>query len=204
MSENRQFVENPLHLVDLFAKGLFYFPKELIGEVGNLQRIDSELDMSTNNQGIATSEVVDASVIGAMKEMGILPMNEQNAQEMTTLTLINLFLDLVDVEWSDDVEQSYRKLMSVVQVNQTTVIAEDIEKIIATDTREFSTLLLGDRISPVIFVWSDHEINGVPSLFKARPTEKGVVMRFPAFTTMVNDLELKKRVWMTMKQVLKF
>jgi hypothetical protein len=44
----------------------------------------------------------------------------------------------------------------------------------------------------------------VPELYKARPTEKGVMLRFPAFASMCADVEMKKMVWQTMKQVLKF
>ena len=36
MSENRQFVENPLHLTDIFSGGVYYFKEEVVVESESL------------------------------------------------------------------------------------------------------------------------------------------------------------------------
>ena len=123
---------------------------------------------------------------------------------MTTLTIINLLFDAADSTWDDATQLSYDKLMSAVKVNQEPVLKEDIESVLAVGALNYNPSLLGDRLSPVIFVWTDQEIGQIPDLFKARPTEKGVMVRFPSFSRMCADVEMKKMVWQTMKQVLKF
>jgi hypothetical protein len=94
--------------------------------------------------------------------------------------------------------------MGAVKVNQDAVIPEDIETLLLTGEDEYSPALLGDRLAPVIFVWSDRSVANIPDMFKARPTEKGIVIRFPSFATMCGNVEMKKQVWQTMKQVLKY
>jgi hypothetical protein len=59
-------------------------------------------------------------------------------------------------------------------------------------------------LAPVIFVWTDLEIAGVPALYGVKPTERGVMLRFPSFTAMCESKEQKMKVWQTMQQVLKF
>jgi hypothetical protein len=53
-------------------------------------------------------------------------------------------------------------------------------------------------------VWTDLEIAGVPGLYGVKPTERGVMLRFPSFTSMCESKEQKMKVWQTMQQVLKF
>jgi len=204
MSENRQIVENPLLLTDLFRKGVYYF-----GE-GAETAMESPQLVVSQEEGTAVVAAISPSIGGeiAAEETKLndnkLDVNEESAEEMINLTVINLFFDTADSQWDDAIQTSYSKLMSVVKVNQEAVIAEDIESIIVANEESYNPSMLGDRISPVIFVWSDRAIQGVPELHKARPTEKGVMLRFPAFASMCADVEMKKMVWQTMKQVLKF
>ncbi len=204
MSENRQIVENPLLLTDLFRKGVYYF-----GE-GAETAMESPQLVVSQEEGTAVVAAISPSIGGeiAAEETKLndnkLDVNEESAEEMINLTVINLFFDTADSQWDDAIQTSYSKLMSVVKVNQEAVIAEDIESIIVATEESYNPSMLGDRISPVIFVWSDRAIQGVPELYKARPTEKGVMLRFPAFASMCADVEMKKMVWQTMKQVLKF
>ncbi len=204
MSENRQIVENPLLLTDLFRKGVYYF-----GE-GAETAMESPQLVVSQEEGASVVAAISPSIGGdiAAEETKLndnkLDVNEESAEEMINLTVINLFFDTADSQWDDAIQTSYSKLMSVVKVNQEAVIAEDIESIIVAYEESYNPSMLGDRISPVIFVWSDRAIQGVPELYKARPTEKGVMLRFPAFASMCADVEMKKMVWQTMKQVLKF
>lgn len=204
MSENRQIVENPLLLTDLFRQGVYYF-----GE-GAETAMESPQLVVSQEEGTAVVDAISPSIGGeiAAEETKLndnkLDVNEESAEEMINLTVINIFFDTADSQWDDAIQTSYSKLMSVVKVNQEAVIAEDIESIIVATEESYNPSMLGDRISPVIFVWSDRAIQGVPELYKARPTEKGVMLRFPAFASMCADVEMKKMVWQTMKQVLKF
>jgi hypothetical protein len=204
MSENRQIVENPLLLTDLFRQGVYYF-----GE-GSETAMESPQLVVSQEEGASVVAAISPSIGGdiAAEETKLndnkLDVNEESAEEMINLTVINLFFDTADSQWDDAIQTSYSKLMSVVKVNQEAVIAEDIESIIVANEESYNPSMLGDRISPVIFVWSDRAIQGVPELYKARPTEKGVMLRFPAFASMCADVEMKKMVWQTMKQVLKF
>jgi len=174
MSENRQFVENPLHLTDIFSRGVYYFKDEVTGDS---EKISDE---------ISTVE------------------NPQTEEEMIQLSIVNLFFDQCDAQFSAEVDLAYHKLMSVVKINQELVIPEDIEKVLAIGKTEYSAEVLGDFLSPVIFVWSDQEIIGIPSLYSAKPTEKGVMIRFPSFSGMCQSKEQKMKVWQTMQSVLKF
>jgi hypothetical protein len=204
MSENRQIVENPLLLTNLFRQGVYYF-----GE-GSETAMESPQLVVSQEEGASVVAAISPSIGGdiAAEETKLndnkLDVNEESAEEMINLTVINLFFDTADSQWDDAIQTSYSKLMSVVKVNQEAVIAEDIESIIVANEESYNPSMLGDRISPVIFVWSDRAIQGVPELYKARPTEKGVMLRFPAFASMCADVEMKKMVWQTMKQVLKF
>jgi hypothetical protein len=94
--------------------------------------------------------------------------------------------------------------MSAVKINQESVIPEDIEKVYSIGSVSYSPEILGDCLAPVIFVWTDLEIAGVPALYGVKPTERGVMLRFPSFTAMCEIKEQKIKVWQTMQQVLKF
>ena len=94
--------------------------------------------------------------------------------------------------------------MSAVKINQESVIPEDIEKVYSIGNSSYSPEILGDCLAPVIFVWSDLEIAGVPGFYCVKPTERGVMLRFPSFTSMCESKEQKMKVWQTMQQILKF
>jgi len=66
MSENHQFVENPLHLTDIFSGGVYYFKEEVV--------VESE------------SLVVSESVV----------VNPNLDEGMIQLSIINLFFDQRD------------------------------------------------------------------------------------------------------------
>jgi len=174
MSENHQFVTNPLHLTDIFSGGVYYFKDE--------SAVKSEL-----------SAAIESEV-----------ENPNLDEEMISLSLINLFYDSCDEQFSPEIQLAYTKLMSAVKINQEPVIPEDIEKVYAVGSLEYSPEILGDFLAPVIFVWSDLEIAGLPVLYNAKPTERGVMLRFPSFTAMCESKEQKMKVWQTMQQVLKF
>ena len=204
MSENRQFVENPLLLTDLFSKGVYHFGEQVdLGEV-SLQMTEDESEGKEKISTVPSEVEVKMESTTSNEVAEILPGVDENAEEMITLTLVNLFFDPCDATWNDEITTAYNKLMSAVRVNQEPVIPEDIEIIHAAGEKEYNPTLLLDRLSPVIFIWSDLEIGNIPAFYKARPTEKGVVLRFPAFATMCSNVEMKKMVWQTMKQVLKF
>lgn len=174
MSENHQFVENPLHLTDIFSGGVYYFKKEAV--------VESELSI----------------------EGGLAVENPNIEEEMISLSLINVFYDSCDEQFSPEIQLAYSKLMSAIKINQSFVIPEDIEKVLAIGSVSYSHEILGDFLAPVIFIWSDREIAGVPSLYSVKPTEKGVMLRFPSFTGMCESKEQKLKVWQMMQQVLKF
>ncbi|MFM8994926.1 MAG: hypothetical protein ACKOI1_01605, partial [Bacteroidota bacterium] len=179
MSENRQFVENPLLLTDLFLKGIYHFNETNDEAIVVPQVADSESE----------KEVVFASAALAESPEIAVEKNEINAQistsynpeedTMITLTIINLIFDATDASWDEATKLSYDKLMSAVKVNQESVLSEDIETVLAVGKAAYHPELLGDRLSPVIFVWSDRDIAQIPALYKAKPTEKGVMVRFP-------------------------
>ena len=204
MSENHQFVENPLLLTDLFPKGVFYFNETVQGEGKSVQAIDAQEKLEEKNTTAnQLGGAVDAETVGSAPGEK-LTEKIQEEETMTTLTIINLLFDAADSTWDDATQLSYDKLMSAVKVNQEPVLKEDIESVLAVGAMNYNPTLLGDRLSPVIFVWTDQEIGQIPAFFKARPTEKGVMVRFPSFSRMCADVEMKKMVWQTMKQVLKF
>ena len=174
MSENRQFVENPLHLTDIFSGGVYYFKEEAI--------VESELLLD----GITEIE------------------NPNLDEEMIQLSILNLFFDSCDEQFSSEINLAYTKLMAAVKINQESVIPEDIEKVYAIRETGYSSEILGDFLAPVIFVWTDLEIEGVPGLYGVKPTERGVMLRFPSFSSMCESKEKKMKVWQTMQQVLKF
>jgi hypothetical protein len=174
MSENRQFVENPLHLTDIFSGGVYYFKEEVV--------VESE------------SLVVGESVV----------VNPNLDEGMIQLSIINLFFDQRDEQFSSEINLAYTKLMSAVKINQESVIPEDIEKVYSIGNSSYSPEILGDCLAPVIFVWSDLEIAGVPGFYCVKPTERGVMLRFPSFTSMCESKEQKMKVWQTMQQILKF
>lgn len=174
MSENYQFVENPLHLTDIFSGGVYYFKEEVV--------VESE------------SLIVSESVV----------VNPNLDEGMIQLSIINLFFDQRDEQFSSEINLAYTKLMSAVKINQESVIPEDIEKVYSIGSASYSPEILGDCLAPVIFVWTDLEIAGVPALYGAKPTERGVMLRFPAFTSMCDSKEQKMKVWQTIQQVLKF
>jgi hypothetical protein len=204
MSEKHQFVDNPLLLTDLFSKGVYYFGEATEASPVGAQQVDGE----------SISEVIDSangammppaeSDISTKKGEEILSEINPNEEEMINLTLINMFFDDADQQWDTNVEASYHKLMSALKVNQEPIIPEDIEKMLLLQTDAYEPSLQGDRLSPIIFIWSDREIQNVPNMYKAKPTEKGIMLRFPSFQSMCLDVEKKKMVWQTMKQVLKF
>ena len=204
MSEKHQFVDNPLLLTDLFSKGVYYFG-EGAGEVHAVtQPVDGELisEVIASTTSIVTPPA--GSDISIKKDEEILSEINPNEEEMISLTLINMFFDDADQQWDTNVEASYHKLMSALKVNQEPVIPEDIEKMLLPNRDAYELSLQGDRLSPIIFIWSDRDIQNVPNLYKAKPTEKGIMLRFPSFQSMCLDVEKKKLVWQTMKQVLKF
>ncbi|MBM3937680.1 MAG: hypothetical protein FJ333_03355 [Sphingomonadales bacterium] len=204
MSENRQFVENPLLLTDLFPNGIYHFKEPNEEAIVLPQVADNE---SGKVVVLASAETVGSPEIAVEENeinAQILTGNNPEEDTMITLTIINLIFDATDVSWDEATKLSYDKLMSAVKVNQESVLSEDIEMVMAVGEAAYSPELLGDRLSPVIFVWSDRDIAQIPALYKARPTEKGVMVRFPSFAAMCANLEMKKMVWQTMKQVLKF
>ena len=174
MSENRQFVQNPLHLTDIFSGGVYYFKEEAV--------VESEL-------------LVDGES---------LVENPKLEEEMIQLSIINLFFDQSDEQFSSEINLAYNKLMAAVKINQESVIPEDVEKVYAIRETGYSAEILGDFLAPVIFVWTDLEIEGVPGLYGVKPTERGVMLRFPSFTSMCESKEQKMKVWQTMQRVLKF
>lgn len=204
MSENRQIVENPLLLTDLFPKGIYYFEEgnEVVGI--NAQLSDNEIEQANP---VGNVSMVESPKNGEKTQDSVenkLQNSDENAENMIALTIINLCFDHSDANWDDTTRTSYEKLMAAVKVNQDSVIPEDIETLILSEENEYSPALLGDRLAPVIFVWSDRPVSNVPEMYKARPTEKGIVIRFPSFATMCGNVEMKKQVWQTMKHVLKF
>ena len=174
MSENHQFVENPLHLTDIFSGGVYYFKEEVVAESESL--------------------VVGESVV----------VNPNLEEGMIQLSIINLFFDQRDEQFSSEINLAYTKLMSAVKINQESVIPEDIEKVYSIGSASYSPEILGDCLAPVIFVWTDLEIAGLPALYGVKPTDKGVLLRFPSVTAMCDSQEQKMKVWQTMQQVLKF
>jgi len=115
MSENRQIIENPLLLTDLFPKGIYYF-----GE----------------GQGVSTAQSqLSVNEVEAEKSTVTMPVDEaQKLSESNPLAVVN-----------------------ELQENDENMIALTI-----------------------------------------------IVIRFPSFATMCGNVEMKKHVWQTMKQVLKF
>ncbi len=204
MSENRQFVENPLLLTDLFPKGIYHFNETNDEAIVVPQMADSK---SEKEVVLASTTLAESSEIAVEKnEINAQISTGNNPEEdtMITLTIINLIFDATDASWDEATKLSYDKLMSAVKVNQESVLSEDIETVMALGESAYHPELLGDRLSPVIFVWSDRDIAQIPALYKAKPTEKGVMVRFPSFAAMCANVEMKKMVWQTMKQVLKF
>lgn len=204
MSENRQIVENPLLLTDLFPKGIYYF-----GEGADVVAINAQLTVNEIEKekltGDVPSDVAPKNTENTHEPVeNKLQNSDENAENMIALTIINLCFDHSDANWDETTRGSYEKLMGAVKVNQDAVIPEDIETLLLTGEDQYSPTLLGDRLAPVIFVWSDRSVANIPDMFKARPTEKGIVIRFPSFATMCGNVEMKKQVWQTMKQVLKF
>jgi len=174
MSENRQFVQNPLHLTDIFSGGVYYFKEEAV--------VESEL-------------LVDGESVVE---------NPKLDEEMIQLSIINVFFDQSDEQFSSEINLAYNKLMAALKINQESVIPEDVEKVFAIGEMAYTPEILGDFLAPVIFLWTDLEIAGVPALYGVKPTERGVMLRFPSFTAMCESKEQKMKVWQTMQQVLKF
>lgn len=204
MSENRQFVENPLLLTDLFPKGIYHFNEPNDEAIVVPQTTDSESEKEVVLASAETSESPEIAVEKNEINAQISTGNNPEEDTMITLTIINLIFDATDASWDEATKLSYEKLMSAVKVNQESVLSEDIEMVMAVGETAYHPELLGDRLSPVIFVWSDREVSQIPALYKAKPTEKGVMVRFPSFASMCANVEMKKLVWQTMKQVLKF
>lgn len=204
MSENRQFVENPLLLTDLFPKGIYHFNEPDDEAIVVPQTTDSESEKEVVLASAETSESPEIAVEKNEINAQISTGNNPEEDTMITLTIINLIFDATDASWDEATKLSYEKLMSAVKVNQESVLSEDIEMVMAVGETAYNPELLGDRLSPVIFVWSDREVSQIPALYKAKPTEKGVMVRFPSFASMCANVEMKKLVWQTMKQVLKF
>ncbi|MFN5384159.1 MAG: hypothetical protein ACK5CZ_05665 [Bacteroidota bacterium] len=201
MSENRQIIKNPLLVTDLFPKGIYYF-----GEGQGVSTAQSQLSVNEveAEKSTVTMPVDEAQKRSESNPVAVVNELQENDENMIALTIINLFFDQSDADWDETTRISYDKLMGAVKVNQESVIPEDIEPLVFTGETEYSPALLGDRLAPVIFVWSDRAVTNIPEMFKARPTEKGIVIRFPSFATMCGNVEMKKHVWQTMKQVLKF
>ena len=174
MSENPQFVDNPLHLTDIFSGGVFYFPEDEKGAI------------ELNIKDVSQNE------------------NPPIEEEMIQLSIVNVFFDPCDAQFSADVDLAYHKLMSAVRINQELVIPEDVEKVYAIGEAAYNSAVLGDFLSPVIFVWSDREVGDIPAMYSVKPTEKGVMIRFPSFTGMCQSKEQKVQVWQTIQRVLKF
>ena len=101
MSENPQFVDNPLHLTDIFSGGVFYFPEDEKGAI------------ELNIKDVSQNE------------------NPPIEEEMIQLSIVNVFFDPCDAQFSADVDLAYHKLMSAVRINQELVIPEDVEKVYA-------------------------------------------------------------------------
>lgn len=174
MSENHQFVENPLHLTDIFSGGIYYFP----------EAVENETVLKTKD--------------------GLQAETTKTDEEMIQLSIINVFFDTSDAQFSAEINLAFTKLMMAVKINQESVIPEDVERIYAMGKGEYHPEILGNFMAPVIFVWSDREISGVPALYHTKPTERGVMLRFPAFNTMCSSKEEKLKVWQTIQQILKF
>lgn len=204
MSENRQFVENPLLVTDLFPKGVFYFGESVSKGDSSSQNVENEVDSQQSVESVVNLAVEEKEVEPQADSVKLLQENDIENEGMVTLTVINLFFDDCDAHWDGNTQESYNKLMSAVRVNQEAVIPEDIESIHVSTESEYQPGLLNDRRSPVIFVWSDRNIANTPELFKVKVTERGVMLRFPSFCTMCGDVNQKKMVWQTMKTILKF
>lgn len=186
MSENTQFVKNPLHLVSLFSNGIYQINDADDYDIYSAEGVG--LNQKNSNEG----------------SFDLVSQTEETIENMMQLGIINVFLDPIDDNFSGEFETTYQKLMSSVKVNQETVIPEDIEKIFRPDLQEFTAASIGDCMSPVIFVWGDREVTGLPDFFMARASARGLILRFPAFTRMTQSKDLKIKVWQTMQKVLKF
>lgn len=66
MSENRQFVENPLHLTDIFSGGVYYFKEEAVVESELLLDNIMEIENPNLDEEMIQLSILNLFLIHAM------------------------------------------------------------------------------------------------------------------------------------------
>ncbi|MFM6951779.1 MAG: hypothetical protein ACKOXR_01385, partial [Bacteroidota bacterium] len=101
MSENRQFVENPLLLTDLFPKGIYHFNEPDDEATVVPQTTDSESEKEVVLASAETSKSPEIAVEKNEINAQISTGNNPEEDTMITLTIINLIFDATDASWDE-------------------------------------------------------------------------------------------------------
>lgn len=205
---NPQNIENPLFLMPLFEAGVFVlksdFQQDAFQEKQvNGDRVESEIDASH-------STVINTHL---HEETSMLDNKFQRKQVMK---IVNVFPDVADADFSDNSLLAYEKLMTNIKLDgdplEFTKVAmlnlnnsSKLKSITTKSGIQFSEEIFDEFDTSYCLLWSDQPMKfpGIQHYSMVNFNNMKLIY-FPGFSTMLLSPELKKNVWVSLKQLLSF
>ena len=199
-----QNIENPLFLFPLFGEQLYVLksdiPADSLNKTSSIESLGSSVNIKSKADEIDTEQLIPNPPVKSKQKVKIL----------------NIFPDSVDDTWIDSATIAYEKLMTNLKVGGVGVELLDVSSInlsnsaylkasIIENTLNIYEEIWSDYLPEYCLVWSDMPLNQ-PDLkhFSMINFNTCKLIFLPGFNTMLNNPEIKKNTWFTLKQLLGF
>ncbi len=205
---NHQNIENPLFLMPLFESGVFVLKSDfqqdaLSEERGNVGRINPDQDLGNLaiNKRVSSEEA---------------PKLDAKSPQKQVMKIVNVFPDVADSEFADNSLLAYEKLMTNIKLDGEplpfTKVAMlnlnnslNLKSAVTPTGIHFSMEFLDEFTTTYCLLWSDQPMK-FPSMqhYSMANFNNMKLIFLPGFSTMLSSTDLKKYVWVSLKQLLGF
>ena len=201
---NSQNIENPLFLFPLFGVDIFVLKSDI-----QLDWIEKEF----NQSNVKSKDIEPQTGSSLPEDVASVQVKKIPKQK---IKIVNVFLDAIDSDLSDEALVAYEKLMINLKVNgnpiQFTEVAmvnfqnsTQLQSMAVNNGIQFSTDIVQEFETEYCVLWSDHPLSN-PSMqhFSMINFNNYKLIYLPGFRSMLTSTEVKKNVWIAFKQLLGF
>ncbi len=205
---NQQNIENPLFLMPLFGSGVFVLNSEFQQDA--LHEVQAEVGL------MVTENVSDNSSINKALPNADSTKLEAQIVRKQVMKIVNVFPDVVDAEFADNSMLAYEKLMTNIKLDgellEVTHVAMlnlnnslKLKSIVTPAGLNFSMEVLEEFTTTYCLLWSDQSLKSPTIQHYSMVNFNNIKLIFlPGFTSMLSSTDLKKNVWVSLKQLLGF